>query len=127
MSIDLTLAAPVTPDLLVAIAGYELGTGRSVPTVAAVVGLAGVVIGGFALVRAARTVGGSGRAGAVSALVLGLVGVVIGGLHGVNTAGGLGTGNGLAGAVLAVVLGIIGAALGGVALARSRRRDSRTA
>jgi hypothetical protein len=127
MSIDLTLAAPVTADLLVAVAGYELGTGRSVPSVAAVAGLAGAVIGGFALVRAARPAGGGRRVGAVSALVLGLVGVVVGGLHGVNGAGGLGTGNGLAGAVLAVVLGIIGAALGGVALARSGRRDSRAA
>ncbi|OLF10847.1 DUF6223 family protein [Actinophytocola xanthii] len=110
MSLPHLLSAPVS---ITVAAGYELGHGRLVPTVALVVGLAGVVLGVLA-VRSAR------RDGAVGALVAGLVGVVVGGLHGVNAAGGLGTGNGLAGAVMAVVLGLVGLVLGGIGLARSR-------
>jgi hypothetical protein len=98
------------------LAGYVLGVGRTVPTVAAVLALIGVVIGGWALAR-------PGRWPAAIALVLGLIGVIVGGLHGANAAGGLGTGNGLAGAVGAVALGVIGIVLGGLALARSRRRS----
>jgi len=100
-------------------AGYELGVGRTVPTVAAVLGLISAVAGVLALRRSHRT--GAGRAGIIVALVLGPVGVIVGGVHGANSAGGLGTGNGLAGAVVAVVLGLIGMVLGGLALARSRR------
>ncbi|WP_369253188.1 DUF6223 family protein [Geodermatophilus amargosae] len=95
-------------------AGYELGTGRSVPTAAAVVGLVSVVVGGLALARSARTA-------ALVALVAGPAGAVVGGLHAVNAAGGLGTGNGLAGAVVAVALGLAGTVLGASALVRSRR------
>lgn len=107
MSTLYLLAAPMA-------AGYELGVGRAVPTTAAVVGLAAVVLAGVALRRR------NGRLAVVS-LVLGLVGVVVGGLHGANAAGGLGTGNGLAGAVAAVALGLVGTLLGALALARSRR------
>jgi hypothetical protein len=107
------LTAPAAVPVSVA-AGYELGSGRLVPTAAAVVGLAGVVAGVLA-VRSA------GRTGAVVALVAGLVSVVVGGLHAANSAGGLGTGNGLAGAVIAVALGLAGLVVGGVALARARR------
>lgn len=107
MSTLYLLAAPMA-------AGYELGVGRAVPTTAAVVGLATVVLAGVALRRR------NGRLAGVS-LVLGLVGVVVGGLHGANAAGGLGTGNGLAGAVAAVALGLVGTLLGALALARSRR------
>lgn len=107
MSTLYLLAAPMA-------AGYELGVGRTVPTTAAVVGLAGVVLAGVALRRRnGRLAGG--------ALVLGLVGTVVGVLHGANAAGGLGTGNGLAGAVVAVALGLVGILLGALALARSRR------
>lgn len=107
MSTLYLLAAPMA-------AGYELGVGRAVPTTAAVVGLAAVVLAGVALRRR------NGRLAVVS-LVLGLVGLVVGGLHGANAAGGLGTGNGLAGAVAAVALGLVGTLLGALALARSRR------
>ncbi|GAA0734428.1 hypothetical protein Drose_34925 [Dactylosporangium roseum] len=99
-------------------AGYELGTGRLVPTVAAVIGLAGLVIGGLALARPGRT--GTGRA--VLALAAGLLSALVGSVHGANAAGGLGTGNGLAGAVIAVVLGLAGVVVAGLALARARRR-----
>jgi hypothetical protein len=111
MSSPLLLAAPQA-------AGYVLGVGRTVPTSAAVLALAGVVVGGLALAR-------SGSRQAVIALALGLVGVIVGGLHGANAAGGLGTGNGLAGAVIAVVLGLIAVVLGGLALAAARRMVSR--
>lgn len=99
-------------------AGYELGSGRLVPTVAALVGLASVVIGWWALRRRAANAG-------TGALALGLVSTVVGGLHGANAAGGLGTGNGLAGAIFAVVLGVAGMVAGGLAVARSRRRYAR--
>lgn len=97
-----------------AAAGYELGVGRTVPTAAAVVALAAVIVGGLALARPAA------RARPVAALVLGLIAAVVGGLHATNAAGGLGTGNGLAGAVVAVVVGLVGVVLGGLALTRSR-------
>jgi hypothetical protein len=100
----------------VAVAGFEVGTGRAVPSVAALLGLTSVVVGGLALARSVRR-----RAGAVAALVLGLVAMVVGGVHAANSAGGLGTGNGLAGAVVAMVLGLIGVCLGGLATRRSRR------
>ncbi|SMD26971.1 DUF6223 family protein [Kibdelosporangium aridum] len=95
-------------------AGYELGVGRTVPTVAALLGLTSVIFGGLALARSRRT-------GMIVALVLGPISMIVGGVHGANAAGGLGTGNGLAGAIFAVVLGLIGVVLGGLSLARSRR------
>jgi len=98
----------------VAVAADELGVGRLVPTAAAVLGLAAVIVGGLALARPIR---GSRP---VAALVLGLVSAVVGGLHAANAAGGLGTGNGLAGALIAVVLGLIGVGLAGLALTRTR-------
>jgi uncharacterized membrane protein YccC len=110
------LLAPAT----VAAGGYVLGVGRTVPTSAAVLALAGVLVGGWALARR------GGRAAVpITALAMGLVGVIGGGLHGANAAGGLGTGNGLAGAVIAVALGLVAAVLAGLALARARRTDRR--
>jgi hypothetical protein len=107
--------------LLIAAGDTGIGSGRLVPTVAAVVGLIGVVLGGLALARSA------GRFGAIAAGVAGLISVVVGGLHSANSAGGFGTGNGLAGAIVAMVVGLISMVLAGLALARSRRpeRDSR--
>jgi hypothetical protein len=110
---DVITALRATGIPIVAV-GYELGTGRTVPTAAAVVGLAAVVVGVLALARPVA------RSRPVAALVLGLVAALVGGLHAANAADGLGTGNGLAGALVAVVLGLIGAALGGLALTRSR-------
>ncbi|MBG0565549.1 DUF6223 family protein [Actinoplanes aureus] len=93
---------------------YELGSGRLIPTVIAVLALAGVIVGWRSLARAGRT-------GSLFALAAGLVSAVVGGLHAANSAGGLGTGNGLAGAVIAVALGLLSIALGGLALARALR------
>jgi Family of unknown function (DUF6223) len=113
MSVHLLLADPV------AAGGYVVGVGRTVPTVAAALGLVSVVAGGWSLARSAR------RGGAAAAVGLGLTSAVVGGLHAANAAGGLGTGNGLAGAVVALALGLAGAVTGGLALARSRRARRR--
>jgi len=118
MSVPLPLPASDAAHVLIVAGGYVLGAGRTVPSVAAVLGLISVAIGGLALSRAARHIG---RTGAVVALTLGLTSAILGGLHTANSAGGLGTGNGLAGAIVAVTLGLIGLALGGLAVARSRR------
>jgi hypothetical protein len=108
MSAHLTLAA-----------GYQVGTGRLVPSLAAVLGLAAVVFGALALTRARRR--GTGRTAPFAALAAGVPAAAVGAVHAASAAGGLGTGNGLAGAVVAVVLGVFGAALAGLALTRSRR------
>jgi len=112
MSVILSLAAP-------AAAGYELGAGRLVPSVAALVGLVSVIVGWRALARSRRAGSGNGRS--MVALSTGLISVVVGALHAANSAGGFGTGNGLAGALVALVLGLVGMVIGGLALARSRR------
>jgi hypothetical protein len=110
---------------IAAAAGYDVGSGRFVPTAAAVVALGGVVIGALALARANRRSGpGNGRRGAVVALALGLVSAGVAGVHMANSAGGLGTGNGLAGAIIALTLSLSGMAVGGLALARSRHTDT---
>lgn len=122
MSVRLLLAAPDAAHVSLTASGYVLGVGRTMPSIAAILGLISVVIGGLALARSARRIGtGTGRTGAVVALTLGLISVIVGGLHMANSAGGLGTGNGLAGAVVALALGLIGLVLRGLALARSRR------
>ena len=97
----------------------RIGSGRLLPTLAAMVGLIGVFVGRLALARSRRT--GNGLARAIVATVLGMISLVIGGLHATYSAGGFGTGNGLAGAIVAIVLGLVGMVLGGLALARSRR------
>ena len=91
-----------------------IGFGRLIPSVAALVGLMGVVLGGVALARSAGRIG-------IAAGVAGLISVIVGGLHAANSAGGIGTGNGLAGAIVAMVVGLISMVLGGLALARARR------
>src|SRR5438067_504317 len=94
--------ATAADDVQPAAGGIGIGSGRLLPTVAAAVGLFGVVIGGLALARSRRA--GNGRAGAIVAAASGLISLVIGGLHTANSAGGFGTGNGLAGAIVAIVL-----------------------
>ena len=107
--------------VLIAAGETGLGSGRLLPTLAAVAGLIGAIIGGLTLTRSRRAA--SARGGAVVAATLGLISLVIGGLHAANSAGSFGTGNGLAGAIVAMVLGLIGIVLGGLALARSRQRQ----
>jgi hypothetical protein len=90
-------------------------------TAAALLGLAGAVIGALALYRATHRIGNHGRNGASVALASGLIASVNGGLNLAIATGGPGTGNGVVGAAAAFVLGLLAIALGGVALARSRR------
>ncbi|MCS7483747.1 DUF6223 family protein [Umezawaea endophytica] len=110
-----TLVQPTT-------SAYTLTSGRLWSLVGALLGLAGVVVGGLALARSAgRTGTGSGRRGGVVALTAGLVGAVVGGLVVVAAEGGPGTGYGIVGGFAAVVVGLVAVVLGGLVLARSRR------
>jgi hypothetical protein len=105
------------PAMLVAAIG--IGAGRLVPTVAAVVGLIGVVLGGLALAWSTAGASAGHRQGvAIASVVAGLISLLVGVLHAANSAGGFGTGNGLAGAIVAIVLGLISLFLGGLALRR---------
>ncbi|MEU6719266.1 DUF6223 family protein [Nonomuraea sp. NPDC046802] len=103
------------------VSAYTLTAGRLWSVVAALLGLAGVVVGGLALARSAGRLGtGNGRRGAIVALAAGLVGAVIGGLVVAAAEGGPGTGYGIVGGYLALVVGLIAMILGGLALVRSR-------
>ena len=104
--------------IIILAAEFSLGTGRTIPSVAALVGLVSVIAGGIALLRPA-----TGRIGAPVSLLLGVISAGVGGFHAAYAAGGVGTGNGLAGAIVAVVLGLIGIVLGALAFARSRRTE----
>lgn len=91
-------------------------------TTVAVMGLAGVLIGGMALGRPASRFGTrSGRLGASVALGAGLLAVLNGALNLAIANGGPGTGNGVVGGAAAFVLGLIALAMGWLALARCRR------
>lgn len=99
-----------------------MSSGRLGASVAALIGLIGVVIGGLALIRPAGRFGtDTGRLGAIVALPAGLIAMALGGLVVATSDGGVGTGNGLGGAIVALVVGVIAVAIGGLALARSRR------
>ena len=101
---------------------YGMTPRRLWASMAMLVALVGVVIGGLALARPASRFGtDSGRLGAIVALMAGLIAVVTGGLNLAIATGGPGTGNGVVGGAAAFVLGLIALALGGLALARSRR------
>ena len=101
---------------------YGLTPRRLWATTAAVLAVAGVVIGGLAVARPASRFGtASGRFGAIAALVAGLIAVVNGGLNLAIATGGPGSGNGVVGGAAAFVLGLIAVVLGGLALARCRR------
>ncbi|MBL3664637.1 hypothetical protein JL475_01080 [Streptomyces sp. M2CJ-2] len=103
-------------------AGASLTTGRLVGTVAALVALAGVVIGGLALARSVGRIGhGNGKRGAIVSLVAGMIGMVVGAVNLAVADGGPGTGNGVLGGALALVLGVVAAVLSRLALVRSRR------
>jgi hypothetical protein len=94
---------------------------RLVATVAVLVALAGVVVGGRALSRPAGRIG-NGRREATMSLGTGLAGMVVGGLVVAAAEGnGPGSGYGIVGGYAALVLGPIAAILGWLVLARSRR------
>ena len=91
-------------------------------TIAAVLALVGVVIGGLALARSAgRSAAGNGRMRAIMALSAGLIAAVNGGLNLAIAKGGPGSGNGVIGGAGAFVLGLVAMVLGGLTLARRRR------
>lgn len=111
-----------------------MGSGRLGPTLAAVIGLIGTVIGGFALARSKHrthsdtdTDSTNRRGRAVAALGLGLVSLVLGGLFLATADGGPGTGNGVVGSAAAIVLGPIAVILGGLALQHRRAAPDRMA
>lgn len=114
------MSASILNSVLLAQLAANLGSGRLVPTVAAVIGLVGVAVGGAALNRSRHV--GTRRIGALVASALGLFSLAMGGLHAANAAGGLGTGNGLAGAYVAVGLGLASAFLGATVLINLARR-----
>ena len=87
---------------------------------AALVALAGVVVGGLTLARPAGRISNGSR-GAILALLAGLTGMVIGGLVVAAAEGGPGTGYGIVGGFAALAIGLIATVLGWLALARSRR------
>ncbi|MDK0524190.1 DUF6223 family protein [Streptomyces sp. ML-6] len=119
-----TAHAPVRP---IAAGAHELTAGRFVGTGAALVALAGVVIGALTLARSAgRTGNGNGKRGALVSLVAGLIGIVVGAVNLAVADGGPGTGNGVIGGALALLLGPIAAVLGRLARVRSRRTDRLT-
>ncbi|WP_433796862.1 DUF6223 family protein [Actinoplanes sp. CA-252034] len=93
--------------------GAALTADRAVATAAAVVALAGVVAGGWALARA--------RGGMV-ALVTGAIGTAAGVWVLATADGGPGTGNGVVGGAAGVLFGLVAVVLGVLATARSRRR-----
>lgn len=93
-----------------------LTSARFWAAVAALLGLAGVIIGMRALRRAA-----SGRTGARVAMVAGLVAVIGGAVNLAIADGGPGTGNGVVAGGMAIVLGLLAGVLGGLVVARSRR------
>ncbi|NMN96772.1 DUF6223 family protein [Antrihabitans stalactiti] len=115
----IALAAPATAAAeQTAVSGIT--SGRVGPTITALVGLIGVVVGSLTLARAGRIGTGNARRGAIVALGSGLISVALGGLFAAMADGGPGTGNGIVGAYVAVVLGLIGLVLGGLTLNRSR-------
>ena len=91
-----------------------LGSGRLLPGLAALAGLAGIIIGW-------RARNGSSQTRALVAGISGLSSLLIGVLHAANAAGGFGTGNGLAGAIVAMLLGLASTVIGLIGLVRFRR------
>ena len=59
---------------------YGLTPERMVASVAAVIALSAVIVGGLALARARRVGTGNGFGGGIVAMMVGLIGVALGGL-----------------------------------------------
>ena len=121
MNNDVTALQPVLASITI------MGSGRLGPTVAAVIGLIGSVIGGLALIRSKRhtrsetdlrSTDDQSRTAAV--LALGVISLVLGGLFLATADGGPGTGNGVVGSAAAIVLGIIAIILAGLTRTRSQ-------
>ncbi len=101
------------------VGAYALTSGRLWAMIAALVGLAGVVIAGLVLRFAGA--GRSARRGAVAALLSGVTGAGIGTWVVVAADGGPGTGYGIVGGFIAMAIGLVGTVLAGLCLVRFRR------
>jgi hypothetical protein len=99
------------------VGAYTLTGGRFTATLAALVALAGAVVGGATLARSAGPAGARRRR-AIFALAAGLLGIVIGGLVVATADGGPGSGSGVVGGFAALALGLLATVLGSVVLAR---------
>jgi hypothetical protein len=91
---------------------------RAVAAAAALVALAGAIIGGLTL---ARSTGSRVTRRSFVAMAAGVVGALVGILVLATADGGPGTGNGVVGGYAGVMFGLIAVLLGGLALLRSRR------
>jgi Family of unknown function (DUF6223) len=117
---SLEVAAPAAAHILAqprVVDGFTLTAGRAWSVAAALLGLAGVVIGGLALARSVRRVG---RTGAVAGVLTGSACMVIGGLVVAGAEGGPGTGYGIVGGYVDLVVGLAAIVIGVLALTRSR-------
>ena len=100
----------------------DITSSRARALVGAAAGLISLIIGGLALVRAARYIGsGSGKMLAILALIAGLIGIVLSVLHLSAGTGGFGTGGGRLGAIVGIILALIGIILAVLAYLRSVR------
>jgi hypothetical protein len=108
MSAQLFTAAAVTT--------YAVTPGRLVASIAALVAVAGVIVGGLAMARPTAR-----RRGALMALAAGLAAIVTGALVVALAKGGPGTGYGIVGGYASLVIGLLATLLGWLALSRSRR------
>ena len=95
---------------------YSLTSGRLFASAAALIALAAVVLGWYALVRPGP------RSRPVAAVIVGAVGLLTGGVVIAVADGGPGTGGGVVGGYVAVVFALIGVGLGWLALGRASRR-----
>lgn len=105
----------------VAVEALTMSAGRLGSTVAALMGLAGVVIGALALARPTGRAGIGGARLGVIAAVAGAAGMLLGGLVVATSDSGIGTGNGRGGGYVALVVGLIAVLVGGLTMVRSRR------
>lgn len=106
---------------------YTMSAGRLGAFAGGLLGLAGLVIGGLALLRPAGRFGtGTGRLGATIALAAGLIGMAIGAVVVATSDAGIGTGNGRGGAYVALLLGFASILLGARASLVTRRRSPAT-
>ncbi|WP_433634815.1 DUF6223 family protein [Nocardia sp. CA-120079] len=117
----IVLAAPATASVQQTAAVTGMTSGRLGPSLTALVGLVGVVVGVLVLARVSRFGTGNERRGAVLALVSGLLSLVLGSVFAATADGGPGTGNGIVGAWVAMAFGLIALVLGGLGVNRSRR------
>jgi hypothetical protein len=94
---------------------YSLTSGRLLATAAALIALAAVLLGWYALVRP----GPRGRP--LAAVIVGAAGLLTGGFVIAVADGGPGSGSGVVGGYVAVAFGLIGGGLGWLALGRAGR------